>query len=136
MSEVKVVYEGGDRCDVSVRGHHFNVDLPPGLGGGDTAPSAAEVFIGSLLASMTIFGQRFLKSKGVDPTGFELTAAYTVSLEWPMRVQWIDIELALPSGVPDDLIEPLQKVIGKCTVQNSLNEPPNITLTLREPKAA
>ena len=136
MSAITVRYEGGDRFDVGIRQHHLRVDLPPGLRGTDTGPSAAELFVASLVASMANFAQRFLKNKDIDPSGLELTAAYTVSLEWPMRVEWIDIELTVPPGTSDDLIAPLRKVMDRCTVNNSLGEPPKVTLSLNEADAA
>jgi putative redox protein len=136
MSAITVHYEGGDRFDVAIRQHHLRVDLPPNLSGTDTGPSAAELFVASLVASMANFAQRFLKHREIDPSGLEVSAAYTVSLEWPMRVEWIDIELTVPPGTPSDLIEPLRKVIERSTVSNSMSEPPKVTLTLSEKEAA
>jgi putative redox protein len=127
---IDVTYEGGDRLRIQARTHDVLTDQPGGAGGDDTGSTPTELFVGSLVACMGFYAQRFLRRNDLDPSGLKLNARFSMSSDRPNRVGAIDVEVVLPESVPARLREPLRRVIDACTVHNSLREPPKVTVDL------
>jgi uncharacterized OsmC-like protein len=133
-SGVRVTYEGGDRLRVSVREHSVLTDQPVDGGGEDLGPTPTELLVGSLVSCMGFFAERFLKRNHFDTTGLELNATFTSSADRPFRVSEVQVEVTVPGGTPDRMLEPLRRVIDACTVHNTLRQEPDVRLTLERPE--
>ena len=60
-----------------------------------------------------------------------------VTLRTYRRGGWeVDIRLRLPDGFPPERRQALLAVAGKCTVHNSLVDPPRVNLTVEAHSAA
>jgi len=131
---VDVIYDGGDRLRISVRGHHVITDQPVDSGGDNRGATPTELFVGSLVACMGFYAQRFLRRNRVETDGLALSATFETTTEHPHRVSAIHVGVVLPPETPARLVDPLRRVMDTCTVHNTLRHEPTVTLTLDQPE--
>ena len=126
-----VTHLGGDRFEIAVRGHTITVDQPTADGGADTAPTPTELFIASLASCVAFYARRFLARHDLPTDGLAVDATYSISPR-PARVGEIDLVLRVPDGVPADRRDALLAVASHCTVHNSLEAAPEVTITMAD----
>lgn len=124
---ITVRHLGGDRLELSVRDHVLMSDQPVEGGGGDTAPTPTELFVGSLAACVAFYAQRFLRRRGLE-RGLVVTAAYSWASE-PSRVAAIDVRIEAPE-LPANLRDAFRRVVESCPVHNTLAQPPVVRFNL------
>lgn len=124
---ITVRHLGGDRLELSVRGHSLMSDQPVEGGGGDTAPTPTELFVGSLAGCVAFYAQRFLRRRGLE-RGLVVTAAYTWASE-PSRVGAIDLRIEAPH-LPAELLDAFRRVVEACPVHNSLVQAPVVRFVI------
>ena len=123
--ELDVVSIGGDRHRISVRGHELIVDQPCDAGGEDAGPTPTDLFVASLASCVAHYARRGLGSGGEGPT---VHCSWTMSESPPWRVASIAIEVQLPLNTTAARQEAVRRAIGHCTVHNSLQSPPAISI--------
>lgn len=134
MNEVRVRSLHGDRFEIGVGAHLLYVDQPVDSGGEDSAPTPLELFVASLASCVAHYARRYLIRHDLPTEGLELNATFDVASA-PARVGTIRMELTVPAGVPEERLAALHAVASKCTVHNTLQQPPTVTLTLSAPGA-
>jgi putative redox protein len=130
MSEsepIRVRHVGGDEFEVTVRDHRIHVDQPLEDGGGDRAPTPTELFVASLGACVAFYVRRFLSRHDLPTAGLEVETAFTFA-SGPSRVGSVTMTVHLPDGVPEERRGALLAVARHCTVHNSLEHPPPVTI--------
>ena len=132
MSSITAEHLDGDRFAISARQHRITVDQPVADGGDDTAPTPTELFIASLVGCVAFYARRYLARHNLPTAGLRVTGDYDFGSR-PARVSDIRIGITLPDGIPDDARDPLLAVASRCTVHNTLEIPPNVTIALAEP---
>lgn len=125
---ITVNYEGGDRLRVEVRGHELNTDQPREDGGGDTAPTPTELFLGGLAACVAFYAERFLRRNGLPPAGLEVSCSYAWA-ENPHRVGEVQLTVNAPGLTPQKRAA-FERVVEHCTLHNTLRQPPSVRLTV------
>ena len=123
---VTVRYVDGDRLRVSIRGHEVFTDQPQEDGGGDTAPTPTELFVAGLAACVAFYAERFLRRNHVPAAGLQVTCSFSWA-EGPHRVGEIMLDVEAPGLLPEKRAA-FERVIEHCTVHNTLEHPPAITL--------
>ena len=73
---ITVSHVGGDRLRIAIRGHELFADQPVEDGGGDTAPTPTELFLGSLAACVEFCAERFLRRHGLGTHGLSVGCEY------------------------------------------------------------
>jgi putative redox protein len=126
---IHVVHRGGDRFDISVRGHVIRTDQPASYGGEDTGPTPTELFIASLAGCVAFYARRYLDRHNLPTEGLAVEADFRMGSR-PARVARIEVRLTIPADVPVERREALLAVATHCTVHNSLITAPEISLTL------
>lgn len=126
---VSVSHLGGDRFAVNIRGHTLLVDQPVEAGGADSAPTPTELFIASLASCVAFYARRYLARHDVPSDGFRVTSTYTAGGK-PNRVTDIAIRVTAPPGLPAKRHAAFLAVSSHCTVHNTLQRPPKITIAL------
>ena len=123
--ELTVVSLGGDRHRITVRGHEIVVDQPVESGGEDAGPTPTDLFVASLASCVAHYARRGLGAGGEGPT---VRCTWRMSETPPWRVAAIAIDVTLPASTSDARLEAVRRAIGHCTVHNSLQSPPAITV--------
>ena len=135
MTNIVVRYLEGDRLAAAVRGHEVMVDQPAADRGEDFAPTPTELFVSGFAACVGFYAERYLRRHGLDATGLVVECDFDFSEDRPSRVSDIRISVTAP-GLPDARREPFARVIERCTVHNSLVQPPSVTMELVGSKKA
>jgi len=131
---MRVEYRGGDQFDINVRGHMISVDQPVRDGGDDTAPTPTELFIASLASCVAFYARRYLKRHDLPTDGLAVESTFEMGSR-PARVAGIDLRLILPEGVPPERLDALLAVASHCTVHNTLESTPDVSITLADTPA-
>jgi uncharacterized OsmC-like protein len=129
---IRVDHKDGDRFEIDIRQHVVSVDQPVGNGGEDTAPTPTELFMGSLAACVAFYSRRFLARHDLPTDGLSVTAEFAMGVR-PARVSEVGLQIRVPDGVSDEKRAALLAVASHCTVHNSLEQPPEVTIELAVP---
>ena len=129
MPRVTVAHEGGDRFSIGIRGHVLHVDQPESDGGTDTAPTPTELFVASLASCVAFYARRYLQRHNLPEDGLSVAADAEFGAK-PSRVATITVSLTLPDEVPQDKRAALLAVASHCTVHNTLEHPPQVSIEL------
>ena len=121
----------GDRLRIAIRGHELFVDQPVEDGGGDTAPTPTELFLGSLAACVEFYAERFLRRHGLGTDGLSVGCDYAWAQN-PTRVGQIRLVVEAPTLTPP-LREAFSRVVEHCTVHNTLRQPPAVHTLVEVP---
>jgi putative redox protein len=128
---IRVDHKTGDLFEIAIRDHQLHVDQPAEHGGSDLAPTPTELFVTSLAACVAFYARRFLARHDL-PDGLSVRAEFTMA-DHPARVGVVKVAIELPEGVPDDRRAALLAVASHCTVHNSLEHPPEVSVFFDEP---
>ena len=126
---VRVEHESGDRFRLSVRQHTLHLDQPEVDGGEDTAPTPTELFIASLAACVGFYVHRFLSRHGHQVDGLAVTSEVEYATR-PYRVSRISLGVSGVSHLPPEVQESLLSVAARCTIHNSLRQPPEVSIAV------
>ena len=133
---IRITHVEADQFEISIRQHRLRVDQPTADGGSDTAPTPTELFVSGLAACVAHYPRRFLARHELPTAGLSVEAEYAI-VPRPARVGEITIHLNVPFGLPDERIAGLLAVARRCTVHNTLEDPPAVVIELsREPRIA
>ena len=124
---IRVDHKEGDLFEINVRQHLLHVDQPTGAGGSDSAPTPTELFVVSLATCVAFYARRFLARHRLPTEGLSVVASFEMA-DRPARVSEIDVSIDVPVGVPDEQCGRLLAVASHCTVHNSLEVPPQVTI--------
>lgn len=126
---IRVDHVDGDRFEITVRHHSLAVDQPVADGGGDSAPTPTELFVSSLASCVAFYVRRYLARHQMPTEGLSVSADYSLASR-PARVGEVSIRIDLPGGVPEERRDALLAVASHCTVHNSLEQPPSVSIEL------
>jgi putative redox protein len=126
---LRVDHKGGDLFEIAVRQHLLHVDQPTTAGGGDNAPTPTELFVAGLASCVAFYARRFLVRHELPTDGLGVIATFTMA-DRPARVGEVTVSIEVPRGVPDERRAALLAVASHCTVHNSLEHPPAVTVEL------
>ena len=129
LPSVSVTHQGGDKFEITVRGHRITVDQPEAMGGDDTAPTPTELFVASLASCSAFYARRYLSRHDLPVEGLRVETTYEMGTK-PSRVSMFDVKVYLPEGVPEDRHKALLAMIDHCTVHSTLTHEPEVTIAL------
>jgi uncharacterized OsmC-like protein len=130
-----VTFRGGTRFDIASGSHVVVTDQPVEDGGQDAGMSPVTLFVGSLASCIAYFVGRYCRRHQIPCDGFTVEADWS-SAEQPHRVGSVPVRINLPARLTPDQRERLLKVAHGCTVHQSLNVPPIVTIDLHEKAGA
>jgi uncharacterized OsmC-like protein len=128
-SGISVYWTSGDSFVADVRAHFLTTDQPYGSGGQDLGPTPTELFVVSLGACIGFFAERYMRRHDIDVEGLRVECRFEMA-EHPARVSRIVVRVALPTGFPPERLDGLQAVVNRCTVHNSMRQPPEVDVEL------
>ncbi|MGW7445701.1 OsmC family protein [Kitasatospora sp. NPDC054795] len=118
-----------DTYAIGIRSHALSVDQPIDAGGGDSAPTPVELCAAALASCTAHYAGSYLDRHNLSRDGLRVTADYTMAQDRPARIASVSIEVTAPS-LPPERAAGLLAVVGHCTVKNTLNHPPEVTVSL------
>lgn len=128
-NEVYVQHKEGDLFEIALRQHRLYVDQPVALGGSDVAPTPTELYVASLASCVAFYARRFLARHELPASGLTVTASFTMETR-PSRVGEIRLAVVVPGGVPEERRAALLAMASRCTVHNSFEQPPDVSISL------
>ncbi|MEV4536658.1 OsmC family protein [Asanoa sp. NPDC049518] len=123
-----VALVAGDSYEITVRGHRLRVDQPTDSGGADLAPTPTELFVASLASCVAFYAGRYLTRHGVSRDGLGVAVEYEMATDRPARVAAVRLAVQAPAGLPPQRRHALNAVVSRCTVHNTLVQPPSVTI--------
>jgi uncharacterized OsmC-like protein len=135
MCTIRVEHDGGDRFRSLVRGHTIVTDQPVADGGTDSGPTPVELFVASLTSCVAHYARRYLARHDIDPAGLAVEADWTMATDRPARIASIDVRVIAPPALPAEREAALLAMASHCTVHNTLDQPPRVTIGLRAESA-
>jgi putative redox protein len=129
-SQIAVRFAECEAYEIAVRGHQIVVDQPVDDGGGDQGATPTELFVASLAACVAYYAGRFLTRHGYGRQGLTVAAGFEMASGRPARVAAINLTVHVPPEVPAERWPALRAVVHHCTVHNTLNQPPEVDITL------
>lgn len=129
-TQMEIGFVAGEAYEITVRGHRIMVDQPAEAGGGDLAPTPTELFVASLASCIAFYAGRYLTRHGCDRTGLAVSATYDLATSRPARVSGMRIIVKVPTGLPHERWPALAAVVNRCTVHNTLHDPPEVSIEL------
>jgi uncharacterized OsmC-like protein len=103
------------------------VDQPVEDGGSDAAPTPTELFVASLASCVAHYARRYLARHDLPIDGMSVAATFTMA-ERPTRVGQVSLSVTVPDGVPEERRVSLSAAASHCTVHNSLEQPPEVSI--------
>jgi uncharacterized OsmC-like protein len=131
VHRLEAIHIEGDAYAVNVRGHRLQVDQPLEAGGTDTAPTPTELFAASLATCVAFYAGRFLHRHGLPQAGLRVRTEFTMATDRPPRVAALRLVIVPPPGLPEQRRAALLAVAPRCTVHNTLHQPPEIDIELQ-----
>lgn len=128
---LQVTHKEGDLFEIAVRDHLLHVDQPVDAGGSDAAPTPVELFVASLASCVAHYVRRFLVRHSLPTEGMTVDAEFTMA-DRPARVDEINVSIGLPEGVPAERRPALLAVASHCTVHNTLEDPPEVSIDVAD----
>jgi putative redox protein len=128
--EIHVDHVSGDRFAIAIRGHTLVTDQPVGDGGDDLGPTPTELFVASLAACVGFYARRALRSEATSDEFPKVTCSYTMSASPPPRVETVNINIVVPSGLSDARRAAVCRAVTHCTVHNSIVAPPVVQINV------
>jgi putative redox protein len=108
----------GYRHEVEIAGHKLIVDEPEEAGGSDAGPSPSRLLAVSLAACTATTMEMYAERKGWDLGSLEVEAVRKATERGEPAE--FEVILRLPAGLPDEHIDRLVEIAGKCPVHRTL----------------
>lgn len=134
MNALAVHSLGGDRYAVQVRGHELIIDQPADAGGTDTGPTPVELFVASLASCVAHYAGSFLARHHICHEGLRVDTSWQMSLDRPARVASVTLRITPPPALPPERLPAMLAVARACTVHNSLERTPDVSIEVAEAK--
>ncbi|MDG4830893.1 OsmC family protein [Solwaraspora sp. WMMD1047] len=135
MAQVTVTNVLADAFRIDVRGHSFEVDQPA-PDGTEAGPTPVEIFVASLGACAGYYAGRFLRARGLPADGLRVRCEWAMRAGEPARVGRVRMAIQPPTALPAELHGALLAAVDRCTVTNSLRQPPRLDVDLDVPLGA
>jgi putative redox protein len=132
---IVVTHEGGVRFVAQVRSHRVVVDQPVAGGGEDAGPMPLELIGASLGTCIALYVQQFLHARGMSCEGMRVEVDQSTARN-PSRVSDYDVHVVLPSPIPPEYAELLDRVARSCPAHNTLQQSPRIAVSIEAPSVA
>ena len=136
MNALVVRSLGGDRYAVEVRGHELIVDQPADTGGTDVGPTPVELFVASLASCVAHYAGGYLARHHICRDGLRVDTTWQMAQDRPARVASIALRITPPSALPPGRLPALLAVARACTVHNSLERVPDVSIEVADEAVA
>ncbi|MFH1552200.1 MAG: OsmC family protein [Candidatus Omnitrophota bacterium] len=131
MGTQEIRFIGKREFKITTRGHEIRADLPESAGGDDLAPTPSELFVASVGSCVALFVGRYMETAKLNAEGLSLKVDWEFA-EDKSRISDITISIDVPNAVLGARKKAVLAAAHKCTIHNTLKQPPNINIDVEE----
>lgn len=123
MLTIAVRYSGNKKCDLThPEGPKLRTDAPKDIGGDASAFSPTDLVASGLASCILTTMAMFAERHGIDLTGASATVEkHMTQPPAPRRIARLPVVVTMPSSVPAEMRERLERVGHTCPVHASLH---------------
>lgn len=125
---IRVRHVQGDEYAVLLRAHEVHTDQP----GSDRGMSPVELFAASLATCVAHYAGGYLHRHGLPREGLVVVAEYGMAADRPPRIGRIRLTVDPAQELTGRQRQALHAVVDHCTVHNTLRQPPQIEIRIRD----
>lgn len=116
---IAVTHAGGLKFAAQIRSHRVLVDQPVHGGGDDAGPAPLELLGASLGTCVALYVQQFCRVRGLPYEGLRVLVE-TQGAANPNRIGRFALRVVLPTELPEQYAEMLERVARSCPAHNTL----------------
>ncbi len=128
--EVRIEHLGGVQFEIKARQHSIACDQPTENGGYDEGMTPPELLLASLGSCAGFYAAMYLKKHKLAAEGTVIRVTAD-KLKDPARMDNFRIEVDVPAEFEEKHKAGIEQSIHHCLIHNTLQHPPQITLTIR-----
>jgi len=132
---IVVRHEEGVAFVAQVRSHQVRVDQPERGGGDDSGPAPIEMLGVSLGTCVALYVQQFCHVRGLPYEGMRVEVE-TVGATNPNRIGEFVVRVVLPTELPPQYAEMLDRVARSCPAHNTLKHGADVSVEFEVATAA
>lgn len=118
MHEVNIKYLGNMSFQAQTGERTFTIENPP------------EVFMASLGSCIGVYIVRYCKNAKLNADGLDIHLDWSLSDD-KTKIQIINVKIELPNADVGRRKDALLQVAGHCLIHNTIQNPPEIKMTLK-----
>ena len=126
---IVVTHEGGVQFAAQIRSHRLLVDQPARSGGDDAGPAPIELLGASLGTCVALYVQQFCHARGLPHDGMRVEVT-TAGAANPARIGTFNVRVVLPTELPPQYAELVQRVARSCPAHNTLARGADVNVTI------
>jgi len=130
---VSVTYQHGREFNIQLGEHQWISDQPAANGGRNRGPTAAEMFVAAIGASVAYYALVYLEARSLPTAGLTVEAAWDTASS-PKRINQIRTRISLPAGVPLANRDRIRQAAERSLLHNTLCNHPEVVIEVSVPK--
>src|SRR5262245_17706305 len=127
---------GGVASTTRINGHDLIWDQPTELGGNDLGPSPLDTLVACVGACAHYYAAAYLRARHYATDGLFVDVNWKKSIDRPLRILEISVEVTLPSEVPYAHAAAAGRAIAHCPALVTLACEPVLNLSVRSAERA
>lgn len=120
MATLTTTYKAPMLFETQVGKHTITMDVPPGMGGSDRAPTPPQVFVASLGSCIAAFVANYCENHDIDTTGLTVDVTFE-KVDNPTRLSDIKAVVNLPNANCKQRENAIRKVAEHCPVHETIH---------------
>jgi ribosomal protein S12 methylthiotransferase accessory factor len=125
-----ITFPGGVAVEAQLGDLTLRTDQPVKSGGGGTAPSPFDLFLGSIGTCAGFYALRFCQERELATEGLGVAMSWSRSAESGL-IDQIHLDLTLPKDFPEKYRTAILRAVDQCAVKKHLVHPPAISVEAR-----
>lgn len=123
-------FPGGVVVEARFGDHILRTDQPVKSGGGGSAPSPFDLFLGSIATCAGFYALRFCQERELGTEGLGVAMSWSRNAESGL-IDRIHLDLTLPRDFPEKYRTAILRAVDQCAVKKHLAHPPAIAVEAR-----
>jgi uncharacterized OsmC-like protein len=132
--EVIVEYLGVSQFEIKARQHRIVSDQPVENGGDDEGMTPPELLLASLGSCAAYYAVDYLKRNQL-PLGNVNVKVTAEKVKGPFRLSNFKIDVDVPEELTPEQLRGIDEAVHRCLIHNTLLNPPNMDVEVRQPVA-
>jgi putative redox protein len=131
--KMAISYLEGWRFSSKCRNHEIISDQPTEENGQDTGMTPVEMFISSIGCCMGVYAKMFCDRHKIPMEGMNIVLEWNVAKK-PSRVGELQAKIMFKKNIDPELQQGIIRMVKHCTVHNTINNPPEINVSISIPE--